>query len=78
MEEKKKGGGKGKNNWEKKKIKTFLVATNAVASQPPERRPNGMPTACANTGKFNIQLEMTINFQVFFESRNKLLFEFMI
>ena len=26
---------------------TFIVATNAVASRPPERRPTGTPTACA-------------------------------
>ena len=31
-----------------KKIITFLVATNVVASQPPERRPTGTPTARAN------------------------------
>ena len=36
---------------EKKKIKTFLVATNGVASRPPERRPTATPTARAN--KFN-------------------------
>ena len=33
----------------KKKIKTFLVATNIVASRPHERRPTGTPTARANT-----------------------------
>ena len=31
-----------------KKIKTFLVATNVVASRPPERRPTATPTARAN------------------------------
>ena len=31
----------------KKKIKTLLVATNVVASQPPERRPTVTPTARA-------------------------------
>ena len=41
--EKKRGG----NKWEK--IKMFLVATNVVASRPPERRPTAMPLACANT-----------------------------
>ena len=30
------------NNGEKMKMKTFLVATNIVASRPPERRPAGM------------------------------------
>ena len=29
-------------------IITFLVATNVVASQPPERRPTATPTARAN------------------------------
>ena len=33
---------------EKKKIKTFLVATNVVASGLPERRPTATPTARAN------------------------------
>ena len=32
----------------KKKIKTFLVATNVVARRPPERRPTATPTARAN------------------------------
>ena len=32
----------------KEKIMTFLVATNVVASRPPERRPTGTPSACAN------------------------------
>ena len=31
----------------KKKIKTFLVATNVVASRPPERRLTATPTARA-------------------------------
>ena len=30
-----------------KKMKMFLVATNVIASQPPERQPTGMLTACA-------------------------------
>ena len=41
---------KGDDNEEekkKKKIKTFLVATNVVASRPPERRPTATPTARA-------------------------------
>ena len=29
-------------------IMTFIVATNGVASRPPERRPTGTPHACAN------------------------------
>ena len=31
-----------------KKMKTILVATNVVASRPPERRPTATPTARAN------------------------------
>ena len=31
-----------------KKIMMILVATNIVASRPPERRPTGTPTARAN------------------------------
>ena len=45
--------GKGRNGGEKKlggnkweKIKMFLVATNVVASRPPERLPTGTPTTC--------------------------------
>ena len=39
---------KNEMKWKKeKKIKSFLVATNVVASRPPERRPTGTPTARA-------------------------------
>ena len=31
-----------------KKIMTFIMATNVVASRPPERRPTGTPHARAN------------------------------
>ena len=41
------GGENKKKKNEKKKIKTFLVATNVVASRPPERRPTATPTARA-------------------------------
>ena len=37
----------GKNG-KGKKIKTFIVATNVVASRPTERRPTGTPHARAN------------------------------
>ena len=38
-----------------KKLIMFLVATNVVASQPPECRPSGMPTARAkNMSKFKL------------------------
>ena len=42
-------GGEKKSGEVKKKIKTFLVATNVVASRPPERRPTATPTARANS-----------------------------
>ena len=41
------------------KIITFLVATNIVASQQPERRPTGMPTARAKNIFGNPQLHLT-------------------
>ena len=47
----------------KKKIKTFLVATNVVASRPPERRPTATPTARANFS-FLACLEVTEKFVV--------------
>ena len=44
------GGNQGKN----KKIKMFLVATNVVASRPPERPPTGTPTARVNSCEQNL------------------------
>ena len=41
-------GEKIKKIKEKKKIMAFIVATNVVASRPPERRPTGTPLAHAN------------------------------
>ena len=38
-----------KKSKEKKKRKLFILATNVVASQPPECRPTGMPTAYAKS-----------------------------
>ena len=38
---------KGRDGGEKNKIKTFLVATNVVASRPLERQPTGTLTAFA-------------------------------
>ena len=37
------------DNGEKRKIRMFIVATDVVASQPPECRPTGTPHARANT-----------------------------
>ena len=47
-------GEKKREKREKKEKKTFLVATNVVASRPPERRPTGTPTARAKSfyGRF--------------------------
>ena len=42
---------------------TFIVATNIVASQPPERRPTGMPHARAN---YMSRLLQTIISSVFY------------
>ena len=36
-----------KKNRKKSKIMTFIVATNVIASGPPQRRPTGTPTARA-------------------------------
>ena len=41
-------GEKKKKKKRKKKIMTFIVATNVIASRPPERRPTGTPTARVN------------------------------
>ena len=39
----------GEEKRKKKKIMTFIVATNVIASRPPERRPTGTPHARANS-----------------------------
>ena len=43
-----------KEKKERKKIMTFIVATNVVASRPPEGRPTGMPHAPANRGDHHL------------------------
>ena len=50
-EKKKRKEKKEKKRKKKKRIKimTFIVATNVIASRPPERRPTGTPHARANT-----------------------------
>ena len=40
--------GEKKRKKRKKKIMTFIVATNVVASQPPESRPSETPTTHSN------------------------------
>ena len=42
---------KKKKKKKRKKIMTFIVATNVIASRPPERRPTGTPHARANMSK---------------------------
>ena len=44
-------GKKKKKREKKEKIMSFLVATNVVASRPPEGRPTGTPHARANRQK---------------------------
>ena len=46
----KKNKKKEKKEKKRKKIMSFIVATNVVASQPPQRRPTGTPTTFANIG----------------------------
>ena len=47
----------------KEKIMTFIVATNVIASRPPERRPPGTPHARANYWRVsdNMQRDQTIH-----------------
>ena len=40
--------GEKKRKKRKEKIMMFIVATNVIASRPPERRPTGTPHARAN------------------------------
>ena len=40
--------GKRKEKKKEEKIMSFLVATNVIASRPPERRPTGTPHGRAN------------------------------
>ena len=39
---------------------TFIVATNVVASRPPERWPTGTPHACAKNRLFYCSVEVVI------------------
>ena len=50
--------GEKKEKKEKKKIMTFIVATNVVASRPPERRPTGTPHARANSACIAVGVEV--------------------
>ena len=38
---------------------TFVVATNVIASRPPERRPTGTPRACAKKEKRRMKIVAT-------------------
>ena len=58
---------KEKEKKRKEKIMTFIVATNVIASRPPERRPTGTPNARANnlrTYKTWLQVHMTCEHSV--------------
>ena len=46
------GEEKEKRKKKKEKIMTFIVATNVIASRPPERRPTGTPHARAKMGAY--------------------------
>ena len=37
---------------QEEKIKSEIVATNVVASLPPERQPTGTPTTCAKSSEY--------------------------
>ena len=47
--------GEEKKKKRKKKIMMFIVATNVIASRPPESRPTGSPHARAKSGLGEIQ-----------------------
>ena len=55
----------------KEKIMTFKVATNVVASQPPERRPTGTPSARANNINGFNKLEIKLIYCAFMECEEK-------
>ena len=50
---------KKKRKKKKEKIMTFIVATNVVATRPPERRPTGTPHARANIFIYKRKLKVT-------------------
>ena len=47
------------------KIMTFIVATNVIASRPPERRSTGTPHARANVSNTKESLGKPINVHAF-------------
>ena len=49
-------GEEKKEKKEKRKLMMFIVATNVIASRPPERRPTGTPHARANNDNKNPRL----------------------
>ena len=58
---------------ERNKRMLFIVATNVVASQPPERQPTGMLTTCANNQPFfknTAKLHMSTYEQAIFIEEN--------
>ena len=48
----------------------FIVATNVIASRPPERRPTGMPHARAN--KDNLKNEVDLKHEEDLKNENNL------
>ena len=53
------GEKKKRKEKKKEKIITFIVATNVVATRPPERRPTGTPHAHANIFIYKRKLKVT-------------------
>ena len=49
---------KKKRKEKKEKIMTFIVATNVIASRPPERRLTGTPHARANSACIAVGVEV--------------------
>ena len=57
-------GDNGEKKTGKKEIMMKIVATNIVASRPPERRPTAMPTACAKMGNKAISAFKSVDVEV--------------
>ena len=73
--EKKKTGKKRGKKKKKKKKKTFLVATNVVASRPPERQLTATPTARANSKRHTYPSPELVRFTTHFEVFTKTLLD---
>ena len=51
---------------------TFIVATNVIASRPPERRPTGKPHAPANLGTSRHFHKENLDLQIDYDSLLKI------